>query len=864
MEVSEMSLAHELNDSTTSSESDEVFAFPATDGQQKFWLLDLLHPGKPSHNLSIRFRLTGPLDRGQWSRALSELVRRHEALRTTFASGEDEQLLQIVSPPKSVDVPYVDLRKQTDAQSAADRLMQEDASWEFQLDTGPLLRARLLQLADDEHMFSMTIHQIVSDGWSTGIMLRELSALYDAYMAGRPSPLPEPTLQFADYAVWQKEWLETDAAKAQLAYWKGKLRNLKPLRIPHDSIPQTEMESTGRIETLLLPRELTDHLTKLGQKSGATLFMTCLTGLKILLRHRTGVEDIAIITPMAGRSKSELESIVGRFANTVVFRTDLSGNPTFRELLDRVNTTVTDAMSNQEIPFGLVADVLTIDAQTNRQYQFRMNFIFQRAFLQPANAGSIHITPVRSLSPGAMMDLNFIMVERDEGWRLSCEYSCLEYHPETIQRLIENLQFILEQIAADGSRRLADYFPLPGERESSVDVETPTPLPVAHPSPDEVRNRLSQKQADSTPVQIGLTLEVIETKLIALWNENLQRSDLTLDSDFFASGGHSLKAAKLLLKVQKQFGVKVAPAGFFESATIRHMKSLIAAAKGLGSPESYAIANGRPDPATGRKSNGLWHSSVPLFFPQMSESLFGVYHPPAGREREEGIVLCPPVGHEYMRTHWCLRLLAGELSRLGYHVFRFDYSGTGDSQGAFETARVDEWVRDIGKAIQELKTRSGIETISLVGLRLGAAFAALAANEHATNRLILWDPVTDGKVYLNGLRDMQRQVRPVAPADDGFRGEELLGYSYSRDLIGDLERMNGIEFQRAQIKAIGGYSSQEAGELAQAEPNDRIARLAFRKGTESAAWDDPANYDNTTMLHEARRAIVDLLGVSKA
>ena len=331
----------------------------------------------------------------------------------------------------------------------------------FDLESGPLFRARLLRLEDEVHVILLTVHHAVCDGWSIGLIVGELAALYAAYSAGQPSPLPELSLQYGDFAVWQAEHLKTPSVAAQLDYWKRQLAALDPLALPPDRPPVPGARPRGRIDSILLPRELTDRLARNSHQSGATLFMTCLACLKVLLHLATSRHDVAVGTLVTGRLKTELEPLVGLFVNTLVLRTDFSGEPTFPELLSRVRRTVTEGMDNQDPPFSLVVEAASVRRQKGRQPLFGVNFLFQRDFLHVARAGEVTFTSFPSVSPGAMLDLNLFMVERDEGWRAACEYNPDEYNPDTVRSLLRDFQAILERVADHPDQRISALRPPP-------------------------------------------------------------------------------------------------------------------------------------------------------------------------------------------------------------------------------------------------------------------------------------------------------------------------------------------------------------------------------------------------------------------
>ena len=332
---------------------------PLSFAQQRLWFLQRLEPGSAAYNIPFAARLKGILDVVALQWALQTIVARHESLRTTFAETEDTPV-QVVAGSTSVPLPVVDLSRLPEPERELRRLAGKEARAAFDLEKGPLLRGQLLRLGPQEHMLLLTVHHIVSDGWSMGVLLKELAALYRAGVTGAPSPLPELPLQYADYAVWQRRQLQSDRLERQLAYWQQRLAGAPAvLELPTDRARSSGV-SSGRAAraTLALPKTLADDLKELSRREGATLFMTLLAAFKILLARYSGQDDIVVGTPIAGRSHTELEGLIGCFLNTLVLRTDLSGAPTFKELVARVRETALGAYANQELPFERLVEEL--------------------------------------------------------------------------------------------------------------------------------------------------------------------------------------------------------------------------------------------------------------------------------------------------------------------------------------------------------------------------------------------------------------------------------------------------------------------------------------------------------------------------
>ena len=353
--------------------------------QQRLWFLDQLDPETSTYTIAVRQRLRGPIDEAALARTLTELVRRHESLRTTFVTrnGEPRQHVMPAGPvaPRTIDLVHVAVG---DREAAVEAHVQTEVQQPFDLARGPLFRPLLLRLAPDEHELVISIHHIVADGWSLGLITRELEILYQAYMTGGSSPLPEVPLQYADFAIWQRQWLADHVLEAQSAYWRAQLAALPaPLEIPTDLPRPRQSSSAGASLEFELPAPIAESLRELGRNAGATLFMTLLAGFKALLARYTGEEDVVIGTPIASRNHLELESIVGFFANTLVLRTDLSGDPTFRQLLGRVRETSLGAYAHQDMPFEKLVEELRPDRRLGRNPLFQISFASQNSGTGP-------------------------------------------------------------------------------------------------------------------------------------------------------------------------------------------------------------------------------------------------------------------------------------------------------------------------------------------------------------------------------------------------------------------------------------------------------------------------------------------------
>jgi Condensation domain len=435
-----------------------LYRFPTSLAQQSFWYLDQLEPGNPCWNIAVRFRLIGNLNVDVLERSINAVVRRHEILRTTFAL-IDGAIAQIVHTEGRIPLPLDDL---THLSSAVREEEEEwrtitEAALSFDLKTGPLLRARLLKLAEQEHMLLITVHHIVCDGWSIGVLSDELAAHYEALLSDGQAVVPDLPVQYADYAIWKNERNQGIAAEQHRSYWQTRLANLPVCEIPSEHPRPSAKSRRSYILSVLLPVSLTDSLVALARKSGCTFYTLSLTALKILVAHYTCQDDICVGTLIAGRDRVELEPLIGVFINTIILRTDVSGDPTFVELLARVQRTVEEGIAHQDFHFQQVVEALRLRRDPNRPTVYSINFIYQRDFIKPLHFAGLSMTPVPSKSPGAIYDLNFFMVERSDGWRLSCEYDCDMYDAVQVNRMIGQLRHLFTQIANDPNRRISEF-----------------------------------------------------------------------------------------------------------------------------------------------------------------------------------------------------------------------------------------------------------------------------------------------------------------------------------------------------------------------------------------------------------------------
>ena len=459
----------------------EVLAFPASVGQQVFWYLEMFQSGVTAFNIPMRFRLDGPLEFGLLKRTLAIIAERHESMRTHFEE-ENGELQQVVSPTAEFDIPVHDIsflpaeRKQMEA----DRLATEEARRPFSLNRGPLWRAELVRLGEQEHIFHVTAHHAIFDGSSMTVFTEELAAIYRALHEGKEPDLEPLPIQYGDFSVWQKEFLEGPEVKTQIEFWRNRLEGMREIEVPSDR-PRPPVKSWhGDLVSLLLPKALTDQLQEIAARNGATLFQLFLTAFKFQLARYTGTEDIAVGTPITGRMRAELEPLIGVFINSLILRTDLSGDPTFEEALGRVRDSAFAAMENQDVPFECLVKELRPARDAGRNPLFQVNFTHQRSFAKPGRFGGVTLTPIPSRSPGAIFDLHFFMVERAEGWRVTCDFATDLFDRSTAERMLGHFRHLLEQVAANPVLPFS-LFRLPCGDESDLIARKWAGMPVSLP-----------------------------------------------------------------------------------------------------------------------------------------------------------------------------------------------------------------------------------------------------------------------------------------------------------------------------------------------------------------------------------------------
>ncbi|MDQ1610281.1 MAG: hypothetical protein QOG00_212 [Pyrinomonadaceae bacterium] len=481
---------------------------PLSSAQQRAWFLDQLESGSPAYNRPAVFRLSGTLDLKVLEDSLTEIVRRHEILRTRFSARSDGQPVQTILPCERFTIPVEDLRD-VPASSREERMLElirEDGQKTFSLEHGALLSAKILRLAADDHVLLVNMHHIVTDGWSIGVFIRELAACYEAYSTGTEPPLAELPIQYADFAVWQEEWLRGEAFNKQLAYWKRQLANAPDFfELPADYPRPATQTYKGAVLRLEAGTKLTAQLKQTARGEGMTMFMLLLAAFNTLLHRTAGREDILVGTPIANRGRRELENLIGFFANTLVMRTDLSGDPTFRELLKRVKEVALGAHAHQDLPFEKLVEELHVERDLSHHPLFQVMFVLQNSPLQPLKLSSLQVEPLEVSNLTAKFDLTLIITEQQGQLVFRFEYNTDLFAPETIERMAGHFQTLLAAVPANLERRISEI-PLmsAGELERVLVEWNGTRTDYPH---DRSIHELFEEQAERTPDRTAVVFQ---------------------------------------------------------------------------------------------------------------------------------------------------------------------------------------------------------------------------------------------------------------------------------------------------------------------------------------------------------------------
>jgi amino acid adenylation domain-containing protein/non-ribosomal peptide synthase protein (TIGR01720 family) len=470
--------------------------------QERLWVLHQLQPDLPSYNEINLFQLTGVLDLIALERSFNTVIQRHEVLRSKFVVVNGQPVCQII-PNLTITLPLI----QIELKSQAIELAAEEAQKTFDLSQLPLFRIKLLQVSPQEYLLLIVVHHIICDGWSVGVFIQEVIALYAAFKEQKPPSLPDLAIQYSDFALWERQRLKDNLLITQLDYWKKQLKGDLPiLEIPTYSTQITTIDSSqGSIVSLLLPLEFTQKLHRIAQTENVTLFMLLLAAFKVLLYRYTNLEDILIGSPIANRSQQECEGLIGVFLNTLVFRSDLSGNPTFRELLQQVKKVSLEAYSNQDLPFEKLVQELQPERNISQSPLFQVMFILHNLPVPEFKLADLNVKKLKIDSGISLFDLTLEVREMDLGLELSLEYNRDRFSSDRVQQILTHYQTILEDIVTNLDLHLSEINLLTEVEKTQLLVEfndNDRDYPIT-----EAIDRLFEIQVAQTPSKIAVVDE---------------------------------------------------------------------------------------------------------------------------------------------------------------------------------------------------------------------------------------------------------------------------------------------------------------------------------------------------------------------
>jgi len=480
---------------------------PVSFAQQRIWFLDQLAAGGAAFNIPQAARISGALDVASLHRAFVEIVRRHESLRTRFVVNNGLPL-QVIAGEVAVDLPVIDLEglPEGERDSEIEQRYFAAASEGFDLSSDPLLRVKLLRFSATEHVLVLVMHHIISDGWSMGVLVGELAELYDAYSTGRMPALAPMPIQYADFAVWQREWLSGEVIEDQLSYWRARLADAPPVLELHTDFPRVAAQGyRSARETFVLERELTEGLQRLSRGAGVTLFMTLLGVFATLLSRHTGQHDVVIGTPIAGRTRAETEGLIGVFINALALRVDLHGDPSFEELLQRVREVTLGAYEHQVLPFEKLVEELRPERDPRYPPLFQVALVLQNTpSIEARLSSNLQLSTIEFDNLVAKYELTITAEESGKDLLFTFEYGRDLFAPETIVRLLGQWRELLKAVVAMPSARLSELPLMSAEEERELAAWNAT---AGEYELSACLHELVERQAALTPERIAVGYE---------------------------------------------------------------------------------------------------------------------------------------------------------------------------------------------------------------------------------------------------------------------------------------------------------------------------------------------------------------------
>ena len=557
---------------------------PLSFAQQRLWFLCQLEPNSPVYNTARAYRIVGPLNLAALTQSLSEVVRRHDLLHSTFSFAEG-QLTQVATPDsvlEHVQGQFLTLRvvdrqdlPSSEQEGETRQWLTKEAQQSVDLVNGPLLRVTLLCLGHREYVLVLVTHQMLFDGQAWGVLNREISALYEAFSAGRPSPLSKLSIQYADYAAWQRKWLQGETLETLHTYWRRQLDgSILPLSLPILPFQTTSPTFPSKQQSLALPGMLAQALRALSRQEGVTLFTVILAALQTFLHRYTRQDDILVFSPASGRNRAEIRKLIGLFTHLLPLRTDLSGDPSFRELLLRVRDVTLGAFAHQDLPLDRLLEHLQVEENAGHSSPFQVILVFESPPAPPPELVGLSISPLEADTGMTKFDLSLFMADTTQGLSGTLVYRTDLFEPATIARMLECFQTLLKGIVADPDRRLSE---LPCWTEAEQEE-----LAVRHH--DTPANHLRSRDLFSpTPEQAYSQLDrnfvaprnILERRLATIWARLLGVQSVGIRDNFFDLGGYSLLLAKLSTEIKQEFGQRFPLGTFFRAPTVEQLAMIL-------------------------------------------------------------------------------------------------------------------------------------------------------------------------------------------------------------------------------------------------------------------------------------------------
>jgi len=706
---------------------------PLSFTQERLWRTGKLAEGTPFGNFALAFRLSGSLDTRALGGGVADLIRRHEILRTRVVEGEDA-LEQVVDPAeRGPPLECRDVRAEEDPAGAALELVRSLAERPFDLAREHPVRPCLASVGEGEWVFALVVHHIASDGWGFRVLLQDLSALYRARVGDGDGPGDLP-YQYADYAIWEREWLRGSRKEEQVRAWRKRLEGVPGLRIPLKAGAPTRPTFRGEAVPLQVPSGPAEALRAIAREESSTLYTVLLTGLQVLLRSWAPGHTAVVGTTISNRTRRGSEALVGNLGNNLLLTLGLQPSDPFRAALRGAREAVAHAYRYPALPLEALAETGSL-----RIPPFQTMFVLRQGSLEAAlELPGIDVVRIETDLHATAVDVTVDLTETGGAIEGTLTFRSDRIEGDVARALASRYASLLEEVARSPERAVED-------------------LPAA-PSCGAAKGDGVER-----PREGGPRLRGTEELVAELWREALDVEGVGPSDNFYDLGGHSLAAAGVIARLEEQTGVRLGPVefGFQTLGQIARMCDERGAGGSQPRPRRSALDGAPPEP---ERDDAITASLPrPTFFPDGEGPLYGVLHPAeVALEGAPAALLCPPAALEYAATHRALRVLAERLAAAGMPALRFDWRGTGDSWDS-EGGRpptLDEWREDLGTAAAWLLDATGSSRVVLIGVRLGAALALLEADRACRVRdLVLWSPVVTGDEQIGDLEASLRRVR---------------------------------------------------------------------------------------------------------